>query len=95
MLLLWLEALGSAKTKQSYQDNIVAILVELALVLDPSVVARAITMAVTPAMAQEINRQLQELIAAGTMDLGEHRDIRELSVVVHTWGRVSLAQRTW
>ena len=27
---------------------------------------------------------LQELMAAGTMDLGEHRDIRELGVVVHT-----------
>ena len=38
---------------------------------------------------------LQELMAAGTMDLGEHRDIRELGVVVHTWGRVSLAQQTW
>ena len=30
---------------------------------------------------------LQELVAAGTMDLGEHRDIRELGVVVHTWGK--------
>ena len=39
---------------------------------------------------------LQELVAARTMDLGEHRDIRELDVVVHTWGkRVSSVQRTW
>ena len=32
---------------------------------------------------------LQELVAARTMDLGEHRDIRELGVVVHTWGSKS------
>ena len=39
---------------------------------------------------------LQELVAAGTMDLGGHRDIRELGVVVHTWEkRVSSAHRTW
>ena len=39
---------------------------------------------------------LQELVAALTMDLGEHQDIRELGVDVHTWGkRVSSAQWTW